>query len=342
MNKTKTILIAGGAVSAVLVIAAGVFAYLAFDKASVLSKAVDSDKSKLKAINNKRPFPDGDNIAIEKENGAEYERRFGLITNILTRGAIEIPQDVTSGGFPKIAAETVKELYAAAPRDGGGNAIVNNTFYFGFGEYDEGKGVSPNRNEVPRLLKQLKLIELLTREIYGAGVLSLEEISRGKFDKAGINASGGGGSIRSSFRGGGKTSSASGSVSIPTIPPENSVENAPVPMTRERFGFKFKTRESGLVNLLNRLNSFEPFLIVNHIEFTKDNSDVVFPAPKDPTADIGKTITTVDGATITINRPPEAGKPISGPSLESPITVVLVVDVYDFNDTPAADERGEY
>jgi len=330
MNKTKTILAAGGAVSAILVVVAGVFVYNAFDEAESTNKSVRDNIDKLKRLYSKKLFPEPKNIEIEKANAEEYNRRFAELTNIVTRGAI--PAESFSGGtFSTMLGDRLKVLRGKAPRDADGNTVVGDTFNFGFDE--RMKGVHPHERQVPRLMKQLKLVEKLTDELYKAGVVSIEKINREEFeiaDSSESQSSGGGGGVR--VRGGrtGSGSGSGGNFTLGSVVSEK-VEGVPagVSVSRERFGFQFTTYESGLVDILNRLNKFEPFVMVNDIGFIKKTplGDVVFPvipaaaakAPADPAVPVPPVIAV---------RFPD----ISGPVREVPVSVTLVVDVYDFAD----------
>ena len=339
MSKTKTILIAGGAVSAILIVAAAVVAALDISKASKLKSECDSDFNNLKSYYSEPVFPSKANIETEKENGAELLRRIDTLTNILSRGAVTVTNYHSRGSFNRIAEASVSALRAEAPKDEAGASIIPANFYFGFEHYDAKEGRSPVSDEVvPRLIKQLRLTELLVRELYAAGVAKIEKVSRIVFEEGGdAGTSSGSQSRPSGGRRGSRASSSSstsgGALGALTV---EAIESAPVPVSRERFGFQFTTREAGLESILNRLNALEPFAIVNKVDFMKTEDDVKFPAP--PSA--ASAASAQPAAKPGIAKPPEgkSSRVISGALREAPIRVALIVDVYTFGDEPEVTE----
>jgi len=328
MSKTKTILAVGGAVSAILVIVAGVFAFRAFDEAASTKSSVDTNLNRLKSLYRKAPFPESGNITVEKKNADEIARRFGILTNIVMRGAVEYTENMSGGAFVTANEAAIRALRDAAPKDADGKSAVPDNFYFGFERYDSARGQSPDRKDVPRLMRQLTLVDALTRELYKAGIVGIRKISRDEFEGSesgsGGTATGGGGRGRPSSGGG------VGAVNLGDVVSER-ITDAPVPVSRERFGFLFTTREAGLVNILNRLNAFEPFVMVNKVEFQKEVmlGDVVWPPPPAPVLARNEE---TPGPPPVLYRPAD----ISGPLREGSVVVSLIVDVYDFADRPAA------
>ncbi|MCL1910264.1 MAG: Amuc_1100 family pilus-like protein, partial [Kiritimatiellaeota bacterium] len=144
MSKTKTVLAAGGAISAILVIIAGVFAYMAFGEASDTNKKVAADLGKLKNLYAKPLFPNGENIKTEKENGDEYALRLEVLSGIVARGAIPLDASHSSGGFVnELNDKIVPALVAAAPKNSNSQSIIPANFYFGFERYDRLRGDQP-------------------------------------------------------------------------------------------------------------------------------------------------------------------------------------------------------
>lgn len=350
MNKKQTILAAAGGVSALLVVGAGVLTFTSWQAAGDAEKKMQSSKSSLSRYYKEAVFPSQANVDVYRTNLLLAQTWVGDLSRGVFRDGVAVDDSVTRGDFGRVCRETVEALIAEAPQNTAEEPVVDADASFGFDHYLQNN--LPERDEyVPRLLRQLRLVDRIVRILYDAEIHHLDAVGRELFD---LGRSGASSSSSSApvFRHGKKgrkgaassSSSSSSAVKTIAVPSSPFVPDESVPMSRERFGFLFTTRQEGLIAAVNAIDAMRPFAMVSGLEFAKTGEDVLVPAEPDPAAEAAAP---KDANGILEKPAPRTARLVSGPLFETPVQVTLYVDVYapataaDVAAAGEGDEEGE-
>lgn len=316
MSKTRIAVIVGGVISLLLVVLAAAMTISRMGKASTERELMEKSHQTLTGYYNRNPFPSETNISIEASNLEVFKKRYSALITTISSNSVMIDGDFSPGAFSTKSEETVDRLRKAAPK--GGEPVVAPSFFFGFERYDrtsEG-GTKPARSEdVPRLLRQLAMMEMLVHELYAAKVTSIETASREEFDLEGEGARTGTFARQSRPRSSAGTEAFS--FSLGSDPPPE----APFPLDRQRFGFVFIAKETALFDFLNRIDAMWPYAQISSLQLMKNGEDVVprvsAPAPTVPEG-------------IKEAPKPRTSRLMSGALLEAPVKVGVQIDIYTF------------
>ena len=169
MSKTRIAVIVGGVVSLILVAITAWLTFSRMGKASEVRSSLDTARRQLASYYDRNPFPSEDNIGIEKVNLEKLRERYEYLLEQISTNAVSIKDEHSPGGFVTLCEETVQKLRNKAPKGEKDAPIAGADFYFGFDKYDrskEGGGVLPDKGDVPRLVRQLKMMEMLIWKQY--------------------------------------------------------------------------------------------------------------------------------------------------------------------------------
>ncbi len=351
MDKNKLILFVGGGIAAVLAVAMAVLLCIKISSASDAASKEKNAMSKLRSkYQNSDPFPTVENVGKIEAKVKDAGDRTWTLREALDAGAVD-GEDMSPQMFGREREAVIKALLKDSPVADDGEVMAPPECAFGFSRYDSGE--QADRKNVPRLIRQLKLMDSLVRMFYASGVLHIEAVGRQEFEKGvskNSDSEADSGSHRSRHRGGSSRGVASRGSSEISVPVDKYTGEHGVPVVRERFAFVFTTRQKGLVAVLNALASSSPYTTISSLSIEKTGEDVVFPdevekeekstsskrkpdAPAEPAA-----------ATSLREKPaPRTARLISGPLRETPVRVSMTVDVYAFPKEAAAEdeEQGE-
>lgn len=346
MDKNKLILFVGGGVAALLAVAMTVLLCVKIASASDAASKEKSAMSKLRSrYQTSNPFPTEENvgrIAAKAKDSADWAM---VLREALNAGAVD-GEDMSPQMFGRERERVIKELLKDSPIADDGVRIAPEECSFGFGRYDSGE--QAERKNVPRLVRQLKLMDSLVRMFYDAGVLRLEAVGRQEFEK-GVSSKKGDDDEdtgrRSHARGSSRGSARNVSTSI-DVPVDKYTGDFGVPVVRERFAFVFTARQKGLVAALNALAANAPYATISSLSIEKTGEDVVFPdeAEKEEKSVSKRKVEApaADAAASNLREKPapRTARLISGPLRETPVRVSMMVDVYAFP-KEAAEDNGE-
>lgn len=341
MKKPQLILVAGSAVSAILVVAAACYTVVSLNKAGEDKKKVNREFSSLENLyRSANPFPTRENIDISRKNQEETLARVESLRELLSQGVSEEEEKLTPGQFSQLREEMIGALVKDAPAGEGGLPVVEPENVFGFERYNEGRPAS--KAQVPRLVRQLRLTDLLVRKFYAAGILHLDAVGREVFEEAtgetaASTESSGTGFVRRRGNKGSAAAAATKKVTTIKVPVAPFESEHGIDIDRQRFGFVFSTREAGLRNVLDSLDGMWPYAMVSGLSFQKVQSDVVFPDEENPLKAKTPAAKTEPSETLGIKEKPapRTARLVSGPQFEAPVTVTMFVDIYRF--PPEAD-----
>ncbi len=322
MSKQRIYLLVGAVVSGVLVLATAGITATGISKATALRVDMLNSFSKLQVFFKKNPYPNAENVTVENQNFDLLKERHATLLKELSKSAVTVERTHTPGSFSKTCEETVNALRKAAPQGEGDASVIVPDFNFGFERYDISKGVKPaDQKNVPQLLRQLRMVDMLVRVFYNAGIIKLDKVLREEFDSASEDT----GQERGRGRGGRGRSAAASSTEVTLDKIEvEPFSNVPFALDRQRFGFVFLTKEESLFSLIDKIDAMWPFAQISNIEFIKSGKDVVFP----PTAGELPAATEVTG----ISAPPAGitSRIVSGVLREAPVKVAMTIDIYTF------------
>lgn len=329
MNRNQTILAAGGAVAALLAAGAGYMAWRGATAASDAEQAMERSRGEYRKLASEAISPTQENLDICLDNFNETSNRVAKLSRVLFRGGVPLDRKTTPGNFvSRECSGTIAALVADAPLNAAEVPVVDPDMQFGFEAYSARQGgFLPKPEQVPRLLRQLRLVDKLVRVLYAAGINHLDAVGRIQFD---TGAGGGGeGSARPSRnrdRPRSRGSSSGGAVKSIAVPVPSFPADPAVPMSCERFGFVFSTREDGLLAVLDAIAAMQPFAMVSGFEMSKTGEDVLPPASESE-ADRGEA-KPAEQPGILEKPAPRTARLVSGPLFETPVQVTLFVDVF--------------
>lgn len=320
MSKHRNYLVGGAVVSGILVLATTVVTVSSIGKATKLREHMQRSFATLQSYFQRDPFPDAKNVEAEEAKLETQQEWYEALREVLSSNAVVVKGMHTPGSFSKTCEDTINSLRKLAPKGEAGDSVVDGNFNFGFDRYDLSQNGSPAaRKDVPRLLRQLEMVDRLVRVMYGVELIKLEQVLREEFDLAGgdehVRVTRGRGRVG---RRSAAASTSTTSVSLDQIEVEP-IEDAPFDVDRQRFGFVFIIREEALFKLIGVIDSMWPFALISSLDFQKTTSDVVFDKK-------GVTAAADSG----IVRPPlgKTSRIVSGALREAPVRVAMTVDIY--------------
>jgi hypothetical protein len=229
----------------------------------------------------------------------------------------------------------IERLTRTAPKGPDGKSVAVEGLTFGFDKYKDGAPAS--KNDVPRLMEQLTLIDGLVQLLYDAEIDKLKAVRREEFedvDNQESNEEASSSSRRSSRRSSRNRASNVTTNSGGPVPIEP-FEQGAVEVDRQRFEFVFDARQNSLMTILNEIGTMKPYAIVSKLSFVKASDDYRPPVDEQKDEKKSKRRPQAEEASenqIVLNvRPPSrTSRLVSGELHEAPVTVSMTVDVFTF------------
>lgn len=336
MERPQMILMASAAVAVCI---AGYFAYDAANVSSVAAETreeAEELKSSIENIYAEKVFPSNNNIeSLKKEAGVIDKLRVSVTNELCALVKKEIPNLSPSQFVDSLRKLKAKWLKDAPVVEGG--KCVDPDFAFGFEKYVGGD--LPEEANVPRLGQQMLIVNALVNELYGAKVAKIDSIVREAFDGAAPQVvnnddddqSGG----RRNRRNRRNRQQDEDSVSV-TGASVKSVNHRL--FTAQHFTIGLSTRQTALVDVMNRLAKAKIFAIVTDINIKKGGiGDVRIPTdpPKKDTSTSknrrgSRDKEVEEEVESEFSELPAGSRLMSGPDLDPLLEVVLELDVYNF------------
>ena len=347
MKKNNIVLIAGGAVSALLVLGSAAFMAVALGRSSAAREDRDAAFAKLRRIYQGAVFPSAANIVRAGENYAAATNWVVGIAEALSAGTNDWaaglePALATSGDFSQLREQTIEALRADAPIAEDGAPTADPESAFGFEFYSDSHPAQSQH--VPRLLRQVRLVDLLVRQLYDSGILHLDAVSRDVFERGsgGASASSSSSSGSSSSSRGRRRPGAGRALSVPLVVTPPPPPPGAVTYDVERFGFRFSAKEHALLAFLDRVDALSPYAAVSGLTIEKLGPDAVFPDERAEAAKEGARSSRAASAEeepaapgILTRPPPRSSRMVSGPLREAPVMATVFVDVYFVGAAPS-------
>ena len=280
LKQANLVLAVSMTIVAVIVAVSAILVVISFSGSSQTAEDRTEKFNKFKRTCDQDPSPTADNIDRLSGNIDVVSNWYDDLLKDLGRDVVFRSVD-TASVFGSRREQVINGLRADAPLGLGGAKVIPDGFMFGFEAYREGKMAT--KEEVPRLLYQLELIDAIIREMYAAKVLSITRVEREVFEQSTGGEDSGEEEQTSSRRGrrGRRDDSEDSGTSggLTAANKNGDLEDFPLPLNRQKFHFEFLAREESLVDLLNRLASMDRYVAVTSLEFAKTGSD--FAPPKE-------------------------------------------------------------
>ncbi|MBQ2381922.1 MAG: Amuc_1100 family pilus-like protein [Succinivibrio sp.] len=339
MKKPQIILVSVGVILGLALLIGIVQAINSVNAASESAKKLEkAQKDYVRIYKTSNPFPNQENKEILEENRDNARDWEQSLLKIIRAGEYKAESKQTNPGyFSNKRQEMIERLTSTAPKGPDGKSVAVEGLTFGFDKYKDGAPAS--KNNVPRLMMQLSMIDNLVQLLYTAEIDKLKAVRREEFEDVASSdeeeTSTSRRSSRRSLRGGrataATTTNSGGPVEIEPF------EQGVVPVDRQRFEFVFDARQDALMKILNAIGTMEPYALVSKLSFTKAGED--YRPPVDEKKEDKKSTRrsrneeAVEEQTtgiINVRPPSRTSRLVSGVLREAPVTVTMTVDVFTF------------
>ena len=317
-RKLKTIVLVSGVVLVLLFVAAAAILYRGIRQFNTAEQKLREAKTKLDRLYNRDPFPTAANKQQEQENERVLEEAFDNFLADLGQGQAEPEKSRQPSGFMSKFWATRGELVAQAKL----SALTipeqaEKPFMFGFERYSGGN--VPNPDDIVRLSQQVAIVTNLYGMILRARVNELVGITRDEFEVA---PSPGAAAPPPTSGRRGQPEPARGEP-VRQDAAEAGIIKPDALFGRFHFMLDLKASEAAVLDLLNQMARNPLFIVVTSLQLETDQSGIMHAA---------RAVVT-DAAAAATPPPKPAEKPredriVAG--RESPMTVHLGVDVYEF------------
>jgi hypothetical protein len=176
MNWKKNIpLIVGGAVVVLLLIAAAVFLALYFRGYSEVRSELEAGSRSLQRLVDRDPYPSEDNIEAQRDNLDLLTLQLQNVVDSLKSRERPV-ETMEAAEFPHLLQKTINGLNEKARQ-----IELPDRFAYGFTRYAE--GALPVDHHIPRLVRQIRNIELICGILFETGIESLDGLRRQEFEQ---------------------------------------------------------------------------------------------------------------------------------------------------------------
>lgn len=312
MNWRKNmVLVVGGGVAALLIIGALVMLFRLQGGYGTVSSELESALSRIQQLNNRRPFPSRENIALVEKN-LEIEKGAALeLQAALQRGQLS-PEAIEPAEFAPLLERVHKRMVKRAEEAG---VALPDAFSFGFARYAAGELPAPAA--IPRLVVQLKAVDAVCALLFQSRISQVVSVDREVFEAGETAPTDDIADLRARRR---------QAVTVTTP----AVSRVPAAQTNElydveRITVSFQARETAAWDVLNALARSPLFTVVS--DFSLQNSLAAGGGlgKKQPPTALGGEQAIAAGLA---RYPSHEERVIAG---REPVDVSLVIDVYRFS-----------
>ncbi len=270
MNKPQTILAVTGGVIGLLLIGVGYFTITSIGAASESSEKLEKlQKDYSRIFKTANPFPNAENKEILENNCERAKNWENNLLKIIREGEyVPESKQKNPGYFSNKRQEMIERLTVNAPKGPDGKSVAVEGLTFGFDKYKD--GLPASKNDVPRLMKQLTMIDNIVQLLYDAEIDKLKAVRREEFEDASTEeeeTTSRRSSRRSRGRSSATTTNSGGPVAIEPF------EQGAIPVDRQRFEFVFDARQESFMKIMNAIGTMKPYAIVSKLSFVKSGED---------------------------------------------------------------------
>lgn len=304
MKKQQILSIVAAGVTLILLVGSVVVLWSALARTDEVARRRDGKREELERIYQEPVFPNRENVALI---GAETTALVEWTSNLVARQRAVIPVEsrLTPSQFMQVLQPAIRHL--ATKRTASGTQIVPEGFAFGFDAYITG-GQMPVKEDIPKLALQLKLIHRLYEVLRDANVSSLQRVERFAFEAVASRAEEAPSPLqgrRARLR---LPTAAAAAAGAGTGEDPRALDGL------HPFTLDFTARKSALLTVINSLAATDLFVVVNQVDVRKAGVDIR-PLPE---------------KWATLSQASHPQRVVSGPEVDPPLTVHLLLDVEIF------------
>ncbi len=271
MNIRKyMVLVVSGAVTAVV---GGALVFYLFRGASAytaVGSAIESDGRALAQLGSRKPFPSDENVALATKNLERIQAFSDATMGAFLKNQYD-PPPMEPARFPQLLQRSLQAMNFAASSNG---VTVTEKFFYGFDRY--ARGQPPAKDDIPRLSRQLHVVETLVRTLCAARIRDIAVIERHVFeDDAAAAAGGEGGVVR--------REDVEAKAAAATGPAAGYLQDPSGLFVRERLVLTFNAKEGAVWEALNALPRLPVFFVVSDLDIQNAAGRPVLINPADGT-----------------------------------------------------------
>lgn len=329
MDKQKTTLFALAGVGGIILIGLAVLLYFSISNMMDAHKARDKAYTEFESYYRKPAFPNRENIDRRKADVAAFTEWSDGVVERIEKGNIQV-EDETIVGFKTRLQDDVRALTATE------GAHVRPGLTFGFDYYLGASNEMPRQENIARLARQFAYIEQISKVLFKSGIEQLNNVARLEFDRIGGGSSGEE-VVRSRRRRGddGESSSGSAVTVTPTAPLPTALTGQ---LGKETFIFEFEASYPALATVINDLTKADLFTAVTDLRVTRSKSVKLAADERikrlETLHSTRSNQAETPGADVIGQRPQD--RIITNPEKDSPLKIVMKVDVYSVEGAPRA------
>lgn len=293
---------------------AAVYAFLMFQKESVIGDELVSAREQYQRLTGRTPYPSSANVDIMRDNLDELNQLSRSWIDELVAQQVE-PMYLERAEFPPLVEGKMTELWDSAAQNKVGLPV---DFAFGFKEYIE--GAVPLTNDIPRLTVQLETIYELGQMLFDAKISKLINIEREVFEKE-------------------KRKAAAPEKKRRRRRPDPKEDDKRVEgefasetelYVAERYKISFEARDNAVWNVLNAFSRSSLFIVIHSIELNSElspHTPISFDKLREEKMRAMGGVNVKNAAMMKIDLPDRDARVVSG---REPVSVVADVIVYRF------------
>jgi hypothetical protein len=313
MKRHQLILVVCGALMAAVCLGAGWFLFSAMMAKSAAAGERNQNYQELQSLYSAKVFPSAENIARVSEDQKVIEAWLATASNLVHKGELQVEQKSPTV-FKQTLQATVRRLSAQPGAVNG--KVVAAGFNFGFDKYLGTSDSLPASEHVEQLAQQLTIIELLSKALFSANILSLDAVARETFDEQSAEQSKQEEQPRKRRR---RDDSARTQAPAPSAAKDGEY------FSKQRFTFEFHARPAAFIEALNRLAALDLFVVVAETEFRKTEDPLAKRTTKKKEGGSPESQAVADPSKLS-----HVDRIVTDPELEPPVSVKLDIDVYSF------------
>ncbi len=257
-------LIVAGAVSLGLAIVLGLWVAGSVIRHRQVARELESTRTELRRLVGRVPFPSVENVERAATNQARIEAFFETtMAEFLKR--TYTPPAMEPARFPILLQRAIGAMNLSAVSN---NVGVPDRFMYGFDRY--ARGQLPNKEDIPRLARQIHAIETITRAIFSAKIREIISIERHVFEEE--SRPGGEAAVS-------RLSEPVESRGAPAGVAAGYLEDPERLFVRERLIYEFRAKENTLWAILDLIPTLPVFCVISDIDVW---NDAPRPAPYNP------------------------------------------------------------
>ena len=320
------VLVAGGGTALILILVALFMLYRFYRTYDRVNEDLDSTMNQLRALQERAPYPSRENVLVTQTNLVILQDYFAGLFKSLREGQIE-PIEMEAAKFTPLLRDGILRVSRRAQDKG---VALPPLFAMGVERYK--LGALPSGADVPRLVVQLKTLEVLCDMLIDAKVSEIVSVKRSIFEQGAIDQD----ILPGNAGRWGRWAGGGGAPAPESAPADESPAEVLDPsglFSIEHYTLEFKCHEKSVWNILNALAKSKLFAVVKRVSIENENPVLKIATPV-PAASAPAAPAPGSGAP----GKPGAGQAIAEVKTQDQrviagrelVAVVLDVDVYRF------------